>query len=193
VQRAAEPPLVSAECALGLPPLAVYPLVTGALGARAEVPSHLGPVAARWHPVVPARVDRDHRRADAQALAREPVVVLGVERGVGHHPVPEDQQGRQQQDRGKFRGIVARAGGDGDPGDEVRVRVDRGGQLGPTAGRLLGARTGDEVARGVAAVEAGGIDGDGGSFGDQLALDRGRNGAFEEVEEAPPFNSRSWA
>ena len=193
MQRAAEPPLVSAECALGLPPLAVYPLVTGALGARAEVPSHLGPVAARWHPVVPARVDRDHRRADAQALAREPVVVLGVERGIGQHPIPEDQQRRQQQDRSELRGIVGRAECDRGTGDEVGVRIDRSGQLGPTACGVLAFGTGDEVSGGVTAVETGGIDGDGGSFGDQLALDRGRNGAFEEVEEAPPFNSRSWA
>ena len=192
-QRTAEPALVPAEGALGLPPLAVHPLVPAPLGPRAEVTGHLGAVPPARRAVVPARVDRDHRRADPQLLAREPVVGFGVERGVGQHPVPNDQKGRQQQDRGKFRGVVGRADRDGGPGDEVRVRVAGDREFGPGAGGVLALGTGDEVARGVPAVEAGRIDGDGRLFGDQFRLDSGRDGAFEEVDEDPPFSSRASA
>ena len=188
--RAAEPPLVSGKGALGLPPLAEHPLVPVALRPRAEVPGHLGPVSAlRWR-VGAARVDRDHTRADPQLLPRPSVVRFGVERGVGQYPVPNDQQGRQEQGRGELRGVVGRAERDGGPGDEVRVRINGGGQLGPGAGRVLALGAGDEVPRGVPAVQAGGIDGDGRRVGDQFGRDGGRDGALEEVDEGPPFSSR---
>jgi hypothetical protein len=73
------------------------------------------------------------------------VVFLGVERGIRQHPVPEDQQGRQQQDRNELRGVVGRPGGDEGRGNEVRVGVEGGGQLGPTAGRAFAAGASDEV------------------------------------------------
>lgn len=181
---------MSAEGALDLPPLAEHPLVPVALGALAEVPRHLGPVPAlRWC-VAAARVDRDHRRADPQLLPRLPVVRFGVECGIGQHPAPGDQQGREEQDRGELRGVVGRADGDGGPGNDVRVGVDGGGQLGPGPGRVLAPGSGDEVARRVPAIQAGRIDGDGGGFGDQFGFECGRDGAFEEGEEAPPFSSR---
>ena len=188
--RAAEPALVSAEGALGLPPLAEHPPVPVALLARAEVTGHLGPVLPARFAAVAARVDRDDRRADPQISPREPVVRLGIECRVGQHPVPGDAQGGQQQDRCELRGVVGRAEGDGGTGDDVRVGVDGGGQLRPGAGRVLALASGDEIARGVPAVQAGGIDGGGGSFGDQFAFDGGRDGAFEEVDEDPPFKSR---
>lgn len=187
---AAEPALVPGKGALGLPPLAEHPLVPVALGAGAEVPGHLGPVLAARFAIMAARVDRDYRRADAQLLPRLSVVRLGVERGVRQHPVPKDQQGRQEQDRGELRGVVGRAGGDGGTGDEVRMRVEGGGQLRPGAGRVLGAAAGDEVSGGVAAIQAGGIDGRSGPLGDQAAVECGRDGALEEVDEDPPFKSR---
>ena len=121
------------------------------------------------------------------------MVALGIERGVGQHPVPKDQQRGHEQDRGELGRVVGWAGGDERPGDEVRVGIDRSGQLGPRAGRVLTPAPSDEVARGVTTIEAGGIDGDGGLLGDQAAAERGRDGAAEEVEEAPPFSSRSWA
>jgi hypothetical protein len=55
---------------------------------------------------------------------------------------------------------------------------------------VLALGTGDEVPGGMAAIQAGGIDGDGRLLGDQFGLDCGRDGAFEEVEEDPPFSSR---
>lgn len=175
----AEPALVAAEGALGLPPLAEHALAPVALVARAEVPGHLAAVPAARFALVAARVDRDHRRADPQLLAREPVVRLGVERRVGQHPVPGDAQRGQQKNGGELRGVVGRAEGDDRPGDEVRMGVDGGGQLGPTLGRVLALGAGDEVPGRVAAIETGGIDGDGRLFGDQFASECGRDGALE--------------
>jgi hypothetical protein len=176
---------VAAEGALGPPPLTEHALAPVALGARAEVPGHLPPIPPTRFALVPARVDRDHRRAEAQIPAREPVVGFGIERGVGPHPVPEDREGRQQEHGRELGGVVGRAGGDRGTGDEVRMGVDRGGQLGPTARGPLTARTGNEVARGVPAVEAGDLDGAGGLLGDQAAAECGRDGAFEQAEEGP--------
>jgi hypothetical protein len=181
---------VSAEGALSLPPLAEHPLVPVAFLARAEVAGYLGPVLTARRAVVAARVNRDHTRADPQIFPREAMMFLGVERGVGQHPVPGDAQSGQEQNGCELWGVVGRADGNGGPGDEVRMGVDGGGQLRPTAGRVLALGAGDEVTRGVPAVEPGGIDGDGRLFGDQFGFDGGRDGALEEVEEAPPFSSR---
>jgi hypothetical protein len=161
-----------------------------AIRTRSEVAGHLGPVLAARLAIVAARVDRDDRRADAQVLPCEPVVLLGVERGVGQHPVPSDQEGRQEQNGRELRGVVGRTDRDDGPGDEVRVGVNGGGQLRPTARRVLTLGAGDEVPGGVPAIQPGGVDGDGGLLGDQAAVGRGRDGAFEEVEEDPPFSSR---
>lgn len=73
----------------------------------------------------------------------------------------------------------------------VRVAGDR--ELGPTLGRVLAPGAGDEVTGGVAAVQAGGVNGDGRLLGDQAACECGRNGAVKEVKEVPPFKSRVWA
>jgi hypothetical protein len=181
---------VTTEGALDLPPLAEHPLVPVALFARAEVPGHLGAVLPARFAFVAAWVDRDHTRADPQIFPREPVVRLGIERGVGQHPVPGDAQGGQEQNGCELRGVVGRTEGDGGPGDEVGVGIDGGAQLGPGAGRVLALGAGNEVSGGVAAVQAGGIDGDGGLIGDQFGRACGRDGAFEEVDEGPPFSSR---
>lgn len=181
---------MSGKGALDLPPLAEHPLVPVARLARTEVPGHLGAVLAARLTVVAARVDRDHRGADPQIRACEPVMRLGIECGVGQHTVPGDAQRGQQKNGCKLGRIVGRTGGDGGPGNEVRVGIDGGSQLGPTLGRVLALGSGDEIARGVTAVETGGVDGDGGGFGDQFGLECGRDGALEEVDEAPPFKSR---
>jgi hypothetical protein len=184
---------VTAEGALRLRPLAVDAPVPVAFLAWAEVPGHLGAVLPARRALVAAVVDRDDRRAGAQILPRQSVVLLGVECGVGQHAVPEDQKRRQEQDRGELRGVVGRAGGDEGRGDEVRVGVEGGRQLRPGAGGVLALGAGDEVTRGVPTVEAGGINGDGRLFGDQSGLECRRDGAFEQVDEGPPFSSRASA
>lgn len=190
-ERTAEPALVPAEGRFGLPPLAEHPPVPRPLRPGREAPDHLGAVPLRRLPVVPARVDRDHRRADAQVLPGEPVVALGVEGGVGQHPVPTDGEGRLGQDGAELRGVVGRAGGGGRPGEEVALSVDGGGQLGP--GGALGPGPAGEVPGGVPALQAGGINRRRGPLADQAAVGSGRGGAEEEDDEPPFSRSRRWA
>lgn len=187
---ATESSLVPTEGTLDVPPLAEHPLVPAALRSRAEPLGHLAPVLARRCGGTPARVDRDHRGADAKVFTRELVMSFGVECRVGRHPVPSQTQRRQKQNGRELRGIVGRAFGDPGPGDEVGMCVGCDREFGPTAGCVFALGPRDEVSGGVAAIEAGGIDGDGRLFGDQFRLDGGCNGALEEVEEDPPFNSR---
>ena len=66
----------------------------------------LGPL-----PALPAAVERDDGGPDPEVLPAVPVVLLAVERGVGQHPVPGDDQGRLGHDRAELRGVVGRAGG----------------------------------------------------------------------------------
>ncbi len=176
---AAESPLVPAEGALGLPPLAVHAPVPGTCGAGPEPRGHLGTVFPARFTVVTARVDRDNRGPNAQHLPPEPVVRFGIECGIGQHPVPAEGQGPQEQNRCALGGVVGRAGGDRGTGDEMGVRIDRGGQLGPRPGGVLATRARDEIARRVPAIQAGGIDRDGRLFGDQAGVGCGRDGAFE--------------
>jgi len=175
---------------LGLPPLAVHAPVPGTFGAGAEPPGHLGTVSPARLTLVTARVDRDDRGPNAQDLPREPVVRFGIECGIAQHSVPANGQGRQEQNRCELGGVVGRAGGDRGPGDEMGVRVDRGAQLGPRPGRVLATRARNEIARRVAAIQTGGINRNGWSFGNQARVGCGRDGAFEEGEECPPFKSR---
>ena len=96
-QGAAESAFVPAEGALGLPPLAVHPLVPAPLLAGAEVTGHLGTIRPVRRAFVPAGVDRNHTGPDPQTHPCEPVVLFGIECGIGQHPVPGDAQRGQQE------------------------------------------------------------------------------------------------
>lgn len=151
-EDAAESAFVPAEGALRLPPLAEHPLRPAAFGLGSEPPDHLVAVLPARLYGVTAAIDRDDGRADAQFLPGIFVVGLGIERGVGQHPVPRDGEGRLGQDGSELRGVVGRASGDGGTGDEVASRVAGGGEFGPGPGgdRAPGPR--DEVPGGVPAV-----------------------------------------
>ena len=189
-QRAAEPPLVPREGGLGLPPLAVHPGVPAALGLLAEPPDHLPPVAGlRPLPAPVAAVERDDGGPHPEVLPGVAVVLLGIERGVGQHPVPGDGQGRLVQDGGELGGIVGRAGGDGGPGEEVAAGLDGDRQLGPQPGGVLAAGPLEEVPGRVAALQPGPVHRRGRLLADQAGLGRGRGGA-EQEDELPFFSSR---
>jgi hypothetical protein len=192
-EGAAQTPLVPAEGALRLPPLTEYPLGQAALRPGYEPPDHLAAVLPARKTGVTAAIDRDDGRADAQFPSGVLVVSLGVERGVGQHPVPLDGQRRLGQDGPELRGVVGRAGSDGGAGDEVAGRVAGGGEFGPgpSRGRLAGPL--DEVPGRVTAFQPGGVDRGGRLPGDQAGVVRGRGGAEEEDDELPFFNSRWWA
>src|SRR5689334_5384227 len=88
-ERTPEPPLVPGEGRFGLPPLAVHPAVPAALRLLAEPLDHLPSVLGLGPlPAPAAAVQRDDRGPHPEVLPAVPVVPLGVERGVGQHPVP---------------------------------------------------------------------------------------------------------
>src|SRR5262245_23882684 len=84
-ERRAQEALVAREGTLHLPALAVLPL--------GEAPLHLAAVL-RLRPLAApvAAVQRDHRGADPQVLARQAVVLFAVEGSVAQDPVPADDQ-----------------------------------------------------------------------------------------------------
>lgn len=188
---APESPLVPGEGGLGLPPLAVHPLVPTAPRFRPEPLDHLTPVAGlRPRPALTASVQRDDGGPHPEVLTGVPVVLLGIERGVGQDAVPGDDPGRLGQDGGELRGIVGRAGRDPRPGDEVARGIDRDGPFGPQPGRVFAAGPLEEGPGGVAALQSGAVHGGGGRVPEQPAVGCGRGDAEEEGDGLPVFSSR---
>lgn len=123
-EGAPEPPLVPGEGRLDLPPLAEHPPVPGALRLLPEPLDHLPPELGFGPlPALAAGVNRDDGGTHPEVLPRVPVVLLGIECGVGQNPVPGDDEGRLGQDRGELGGVIRRAGGDGRPGEEMGLGV----------------------------------------------------------------------
>jgi len=174
-----------------LPALAIDPAMTRALRLRSESSDHLSPIAGpRPFAALAPAVERDDGGPDAEGVPTVAVVGFAVECGIGQDPIPRDHQGRLGHDRAELRGVVGRAGGDGCPGEEVAGRVDGDGELGPESRGVLAARPFEEVARGVAALQAGAVDGGGRRRADQAAIRCGRSGAGEEADDLPFFKSR---
>jgi hypothetical protein len=96
------------------------------------------------------------------------------------------------QDGAKLGGVVTRAEADGGRGEEVTGGVAADGELHPRLGAELLAGALEEVARGVAALQAGGIHGSLRLVPDQAAVLGAHGGLEEEQDELPFFNSR-WA
>ena len=176
-----ETPLVARAGALRLPALAVLPLGEALLHLAAVL--GLGPRAA-----LVAAVDRDDGGADAQVLAGEAVVLLAVEGRVTQHAIPRDDQAGLLHRRAELRGVVTRAEADGGRGEEMAAGVASDGELDPGLGAELAAGPLEEEARGVPALQAGGIDGGGRFVRDQAAFLRARGGLEEEQDELPFFS-----
>lgn len=190
-QGAAEPPLVPGEGGLGLPPLAVHPAVPAAPGLPPEPPDHLPPVLGlRPLAALTAAVERDDRGPHPEILPGVSVVLLGIERGVGQHPVPGHDQRGLGHHGGELRGVVGRAGADPGPGQEVARGIDGNGELGPQSGGVLPPGSLEEVAGGVPALQPGPVHRGGRHRADQAAVRSGRGGAEQEDDEVPLFSSR---
>ena len=86
--------------------------------------------------------------------------------------------------------VVGGAEADPRPGEEVAGGVAGDGQLGPQPGTVLAAGAIEEVAGGVPALQAGGIDGRRRLGADQAAFLCAHGGAEEEDDELPFFSSR---
>ncbi len=190
-QRRIQQPFVPREGALGLPALAVDPLMPAPLRLLAEALDHL-PAVARLGPLAApvAAVERDHGGADTQALAAQPVVLLAIEGGIAQHPVPGHAQRRLPHGRAELRGVVAGADGDGGGGEEMAGRIADDSQLRPGPARQLPAGPLEEVLGSVPALQAGGIYGGLGPLANQAAVLGARGGLEEEADDLPFFSSR---
>ena len=189
-QGRAEQTLVPREDALRLPTLPIDPSIPTLLRSLAESLHHLPPVTSLrpLPPLVPP-VQRDHRRADTQVLPAIAVALLAVERRVGQHPVVADHQRCLGQKGAELRRIVGGTEADGSRGKKVTPGIAGHGQLGPQPGVVLAVGPFEEVAGGVPALHAGGIDGRRRLWADQTALLCARGGAMEEQDELPFFSS----
>jgi len=191
-QRRAQQPLLPREPALDLPPLPVDAAVLGPAGLAAESPHHLPPIL-RLRPL-PARVpsvQREDRRADAQPLTVQGVVVLGVEGAVTQERVHRATAAGGPDRRLELWRVLTRASRYARREEQVAPRLQDGRQLGPGAlpPPLVGPlRPPGEVPADVPGLEPGGVDGRPGSGGDQAARPRLGDGLPEEGID-PPFSS----
>ena len=183
-QGRAEHTLVSRERTLRLPTLPIHPPVPTTPRLLAEPPHHLLSVAALGplpSPVPP--VQRNHRRADTQVFAAVAVTFLAVEGCVREHPVVLERQRSLRHDGAELRRVVGRADTDPRRREEVAGRIAGYGQLRPQPGAMFTVSTLKEVAGGVPALHAGGIDGGGRLGVDQTALLCLRGDAVKEEDQ----------
>lgn len=185
-QRGAEPELVPAEGALGVPALVIQCLW--------EALAHLPAVSGAW-PASPhvARVELDHGPTHAELLAAEPVVVLRIIARVRQSGV-DGEQCRRLPHRGCEVGRVLRGSDPRDGAeDEVRVRVDDRRQLGPGASASVPAlrlpATHAIVEADVPGLKTGRIDRRHRGRSDQtLACGASENRSLS-LEKGPPFSA----
>src|SRR5258708_13952688 len=113
-QGTAEPPFGPAECGFCLPALAVHPAMACSAWLLPEALDHLSAILGLG-PLAPlaSSVERKDRAAHPQLLAAESVILFAVEGGIPQDPVPTHDQRGLLEGRGKLRGVVAGAGGDG--------------------------------------------------------------------------------
>src|SRR5436190_4894737 len=174
------------EDTLGLGPLGVLLAVEAAFHLAAI--EGLGPAAAA------AGVELDDRGADAQALAGQPVVGLGVEAAVAQQPVDVQVPRRLDQRRLQERAVVRRPHRRQGRGDQVAPGIADHGELGELAEAVAAvavAEAAGVVGRADAGLQAGRVDRRLGLAADQprrssIVEDRLRQAAKD------PFFARRW-
>jgi hypothetical protein len=187
----AEAALRPAERGCRLPALAVHAAVARPPRLFPEPLDQLPPVPRLGpFPPAPAAVPRDHRGARAEALAAVPVRRLAVERGVGRHPVPGDDQGRLGPHRAELGGVVGGAGRDGRAGEAGARGVAGDREPGPAPGGRLPPGAPEGVPGRVPAVQTGRVHGGRRLVTDRAAAGRGPGGAQAEAEGRPFVSSR---
>lgn len=167
---------------------------TPAVNMSRKGPFHLSPVSGRRPSARVSLVQRDDRRADAEFLAGQSMVVFSVVSGVRQQAVDRKVVAGQAHRRWKLRRILTRSRTDHGRGEEITVRVTDQREFGPGVSlmRPLAAAP-DEVTRRVTTFQSGGVDDRLRPFVDQATCP----GAVEEGGQKkwePPFlSSRSWA
>jgi len=183
-QRRAQPSFVPRDHTLDLPAIPIDPLV--------ESPFHLAAIPC-LRPAAPgvARVQRNHRAADAQRLSAEPMIALTVVAGVGQHASQVHVADRLAHGRRELAMVVAGAANHVGGRDQMALRVTDQRQLGPAATAKTPITTAfDEVGADVVGLQAGGVNGALGLGGNQAALDGVLEDNAQEPVKSPFFISR---
>lgn len=183
-ERRSQSALVLRDRTLGMPTVPIHPFV--------EPPFHLLPVLALGPRATAApRVQRNHRGANPQFLAAQPMVVLAVVGGIGQQPVEVDVARSLTHGLWELRRVVARPPARHGPREQVRVGFTHDRELRPMPSRVrLGARSTHIVGTGVPALQAGGIDGPLGVFPDQAGGSGPVEHCVQEALESPFFRRR---
>lgn len=185
-QRRSQASLVLRDRAFHMPAMSVHAPVKPTL--------HLSSIAAfRPLPGVPF-VGRDDRRADAQFLAGEAMVVLAVVARVPDQPVDREMATRLPDRFRKLRRVLTRAVAHHGPGKQVGVGVTHQGELGPMAPQESFVPDAMNVmAGGMSTLQAGRVN-DGFRLGlDQATRFSKAENRLKELVERPFFSSRSCA
>ena len=117
-------------------------------------------------------------------------MLFAVEGGIAEDTIPAHNERGLVESRDKLRGIVTRAGADSGRRKEMTAGITDDGEFGPQPGAVLAAGPLEEVLRGVAAFQAGGVNGRFGLFANQAALLGAHGGLEEEADDLPFFSSR---
>lgn len=183
LQRRAEKAFVAADGALDLPPLPV--------DAPGEAPPHLCPIPRPGRPVACPLVQGDHRGADAQLFAAEPVIMLGVVGRIGQQAVQGQILGRLSYSLPELGRVVARPSAHHNAGKKVRSSVAHDRQFGPSsASEALVALALNIVGAGMPTLQARGVDGSFGAFIDQSELPGSLETSSDKRLESPFFSRR---
>lgn len=190
-QRRTQQTLMTRERTLRLPTLPIHTLIPAAPAFLAKTPHHLTPVTTLGpFPPVVAPVQRDYRRTHAQVLPAIAMALLAIERRVTEHSVVSDHQRSLGHDGAKLRCIVAGTKADPRCGEEVAGCIAGDGQFRPQPAVVLAAGALEEVAGGVPALHAGGVDGCRRLGVDQALFLGALGGADQQGDKVPLFNSR---
>jgi hypothetical protein len=175
-----EPSLVTRKATFGLCPVTVLP-------PRKTVVHRLPIPAFRWT-VSAARIDRNHRAANAKLHAAQGVVMFRVIGFVRQKPSWPQMGRRLSHGRSKSRGILAGAKTDNGSYDQLGRRMKDSSQLGPCrVCRIAREASALEVDRNVSCFQARGVDRRrvAGIIGDQAARPSTVAASRQQSLEAP--------
>jgi hypothetical protein len=120
----AEATFEATERTLGLPPLMIH--------VTREPASHLATVRrSRPAPARVARVEVDNRLTYAEGLATEPVIVLRVVPGIGHHRIQWQHLDGLPEGRRELGRVLRWPATSNGVDDQVRAQVHHRGELWP--------------------------------------------------------------
>lgn len=141
----------------------------------------------------PSRVNRDDRRGDAEFLAADAVMALGIVSSITEESVDRQAFHGLSDRRKEIGGVVAGPVAYRPGGDQVGAMMHHDGDLGETPEAFHATAAGQKVSADVVAFQARGVNGSLRPLFDQAALVGDTENSGEESLQSPFFSSRSCA